>query len=820
MTKKLKMHFSINIFLLILGISLCLNSYAMYNPQINGGMHQEEDIQEYYSGQDDDEDESEDKDQAEEKFEKGETIYENEKDSLLEGNCNISLLDKAVVVTGKLSEKVAPYVRAIASSKFGSVCKAGLNKTTSTFKSGWNKTSTKLKGLKDDPQAVLDVLQPLAQISSTMLPHDFTSHDNEERLTEYIVNPILVPAYNKCAEVATPAYPACSQACGSAGSKIKEIASSGVSIAGNVVGTFGAGIVEGVSKYPAVQTMVEVGREKAAEKIEALTNRAEEKLDAMINVVDAKVEQKLVYLSGKVDGLVDTVREDINGLVDTLTEKTDTLIVRVNHAATEVMSNANNIVTAQLTEINNIVLNQVENLDARIHQQFVDAEQMVNRTVERQAANLEAVVNRTVAAQAANLEAVVNRTAERQAANLETIVNRTVETQTRNLEGVIDRQRDSLSREMSNQIGNIDNRVSNLVTKIKWAGLGGGAGLIAMWNMGKFMYNRADHHLKKSLLIAKSSEKSMWQKFKGLFNKEEEAKKLGIENLIFSPSLEQRLNNVINTTRMIAQKIKNGQKSINFRNLFLWGVPGTGKTSFAQIIAEGAGLDYIIINGSALSQYKNGEGVTIIKELFDYVNKMGNMLVVIDEADAIFLNREQANIEGDAYQNLTELLNRIGQPSNKFMVALITNHPSNFDKALGRRITDSIEIKLPGLVERNRILKLYRNKILLNSEGFFNEFTKSVNLYFNDSKINNISSRTEGFSGAELESLVNVIKTDADVTPEGILSDDIVNRALHQAWQKHQEFDMQFRAVSNSTDVSFDLESADNNASLPAAQVA
>ncbi|MBP7854850.1 hypothetical protein KAZ82_02805, partial [Candidatus Babeliales bacterium] len=123
-----------------------------------------------------------------------------------------------------------------------------------------------------------------------------------------------------------------------------------------------------------------------------------------------------------------------------------------------------------------------------------------------------------------------------------------------------------------------------------------------------------------------------------------------------------------------------------------------------------------------------------------------------------------------------------------FMLVFATNHKDALDSAMYRRIDDLIEIPLPGIAERIRLLNLYKNIILLDEQHNESNFIASVKNILTAKKIEEIAEQTVGLSGGEIEGIINNIKTDADICNPAILSNELVNTAVKHAVEKHQAF--------------------------------
>jgi ATP-dependent metalloprotease len=178
------------------------------------------------------------------------------------------------------------------------------------------------------------------------------------------------------------------------------------------------------------------------------------------------------------------------------------------------------------------------------------------------------------------------------------------------------------------------------------------------------------------------------------------------------------------------------------KGVLLVGPPGTGKTLLARAVAGEAGVPFFFMSGSEFDEVYVGVGAKRVRELFAAAKGKSPAIVFIDELDAIGGKR---NARDAAYvkQTLNQLLTELdGFEQNSGVIILAaTNFPEMLDKALTRpgRFDRNVVVGLPDVRGRMAILKHHMKKILTGSD---------VNL-------ETLASGTPGFSGAELENVIN-----------------------------------------------------------------
>lgn len=181
------------------------------------------------------------------------------------------------------------------------------------------------------------------------------------------------------------------------------------------------------------------------------------------------------------------------------------------------------------------------------------------------------------------------------------------------------------------------------------------------------------------------------------------------------------------------------------KGVLLVGPPGTGKTLLAKAIAGECNAPFFSISGSDFVEMYVGVGASRVRDLFDQAKRSVPCIVFIDEIDAVGRQRG-AGLGGgndEREQTLNQLLVQMdGFEANEGIIVIAaTNRPDVLDPALLRpgRFDRQVYINMPDVKAREKILKVHaRNK----------KFTNEVDL-------ENIAKLTSGFSGADLENLLN-----------------------------------------------------------------
>lgn len=181
------------------------------------------------------------------------------------------------------------------------------------------------------------------------------------------------------------------------------------------------------------------------------------------------------------------------------------------------------------------------------------------------------------------------------------------------------------------------------------------------------------------------------------------------------------------------------------KGILLGGPPGTGKTLIAKATAGEANVPFYFISGSNFVEMYVGVGAKRVRELFKDARKEAPAIIFIDEIDAVGRSRG-AGIGGgndEREQTLNQLLVEMdGMAENSgILIMAATNRTDVLDPALLRpgRFDRTITVNLPDIKEREEILKLHAKGKRIDPEVTFA----------------NLAKRTPGYSGAQLENVIN-----------------------------------------------------------------
>ncbi len=181
------------------------------------------------------------------------------------------------------------------------------------------------------------------------------------------------------------------------------------------------------------------------------------------------------------------------------------------------------------------------------------------------------------------------------------------------------------------------------------------------------------------------------------------------------------------------------------KGILLVGPPGTGKTLLAKAVAGEAGVPFFSMSGSDFVELYVGVGASRVRDLFEQAKKNKPCIIFIDEIDAV--GRKRGAGMGGGHDEREQTLNQLlvemdgfGKNEGVIMIAA-TNRPDILDPALLRpgRFDRQVVVSLPDVKGREEILKVHtKNKPLAD-----------------DINLENLAKSTVGYSGADLENVMN-----------------------------------------------------------------
>ncbi|NLH01111.1 MAG: ATP-dependent zinc metalloprotease FtsH [Clostridiales bacterium] len=223
----------------------------------------------------------------------------------------------------------------------------------------------------------------------------------------------------------------------------------------------------------------------------------------------------------------------------------------------------------------------------------------------------------------------------------------------------------------------------------------------------------------------------------------DEKKKVTFNDVAGAEEEKEELQEIVGFLRNPSSYVQMGARIP--KGVLLVGPPGNGKTLLAKAVAGEAGVQFLSISGSDFVELYVGVGASRVRDLFDQAKKIAPAIIFIDEIDAV--GRQRGSGLGGGHDEREQPLNQLLVEMDGFgnndgvIVMAATNRADILDNALLRpgRFDRTVYVGLPDVRGREAILKVHARGKPLGDD---------VNL-------NSIARGTPGFSGADLENLLN-----------------------------------------------------------------
>ena len=177
-----------------------------------------------------------------------------------------------------------------------------------------------------------------------------------------------------------------------------------------------------------------------------------------------------------------------------------------------------------------------------------------------------------------------------------------------------------------------------------------------------------------------------------------------LKNMVTDKTLKEKIERVIKEFTKREELRKYGLA--NRRKLLLYGVPGTGKTMTAGVLAKELNLPLFIVRTEKVVTKFMGETGQKLSRIFDFIDEVP-AVYLFDEFDAIGAQRGMENEVGEQRRILNTFLQLLERDSSDSFIIAATNAIDSIDKAMFRRFDDVIEYRLPDSGQRIHLLREY-----------------------------------------------------------------------------------------------------------------
>ena len=208
--------------------------------------------------------------------------------------------------------------------------------------------------------------------------------------------------------------------------------------------------------------------------------------------------------------------------------------------------------------------------------------------------------------------------------------------------------------------------------------------------------------------------------------------------IFLQPAIREQIEEYINVLKKEDQLAKYDVNA--YKNLLLFGPPGTGKSKTAKYIASQVGLPLVTVRIDGLISSYLGSTSKNMKTLFDYVERTPCILF-LDEFDAFAKMRDDTNELGELKRVVNTLLQNLDSIWGKKSIIAATNHEHLLDPAVWRRFDYKIKLDLPEKEQRKQMITRFLGKEMA------------------DLDLDTFIELTDKMSGAEIENVCNSLKT-------------------------------------------------------------
>jgi cell division protease FtsH len=218
---------------------------------------------------------------------------------------------------------------------------------------------------------------------------------------------------------------------------------------------------------------------------------------------------------------------------------------------------------------------------------------------------------------------------------------------------------------------------------------------------------------------------------------------IGLKDVAGQKEAKEELRDLLTFIKEPGRYVKLGARAP--KGILLYGPPGTGKTLLAKAVAGEAKVNFIATSGAAFEDQYVGVGAARIRELFKLARDNKPCIIFIDELDALAASRKGDQMSPSQIQTINQLLQELSPVDDEinqdiFLIGA-TNRLESLDGALLRpgRFDRQVYVRLPSLEDRQEIIAYLIKKL---------KYNKNID-------ITDIAQKTSGFSGAELDAMLN-----------------------------------------------------------------
>jgi len=256
--------------------------------------------------------------------------------------------------------------------------------------------------------------------------------------------------------------------------------------------------------------------------------------------------------------------------------------------------------------------------------------------------------------------------------------------------------------------------------------------------------------------------------------------------VILNESVNKKLDAIKEKVKVIKTAINAG-KSLTYDNLLLHGPSGTGKSLIAQIIADYSNMDFLPVSAPSLLQSGILMSIKYLDQLFAMAQASSyGAVIFIDQADLLFTHRSLLKNDPEHNKVVSHLESLLSKNSNKYMIIASTTAIQRIDNAILPTFNDHLEIPLPDILSRIKLIAFYTQAILFNQKENTKLFIDQARTLLSKEYMIDIAQQIEGLSPADIKNMIMTIRKKSLTTHNEVPTQKIVSEAIAQAVEKRQ----------------------------------
>ena len=303
------------------------------------------------------------------------------------------------------------------------------------------------------------------------------------------------------------------------------------------------------------------------------------------------------------------------------------------------------------------------------------------------------------------------------------------------------------------------------------------AGVIALWYGARMVHGYVENYLNKPHLDVVIKKAPMSGTI-GTLRRQ----------MIFAPATRDRLNVFLKANLAIKQSIMAGSDGATYRNLLLYGPSGSGKRMYAEEVAHFARMDFHPLPWSLFNKFKDGDATRAIEQFFKHDIKKSEengAVIFIDNAHILFSNARPAGDTVTAHI-INALVKFTENRSNEFLVIFGMSTKPSLARDTMLIVDDIVEITLPALAERKKLLRNYRDLYFRSSEISEEKVTDALTM-LDDNTLDNLAQRLDKASAAELAAFMKTLKIESELPASDGLTPELIAQLVSRSENRYDE---------------------------------